>query len=423
MFDQLTAAVSSDVRSLLEGALEGKELTAKDAERLLTVQGLDFHALIAAADLARKRDCGDDVTYVVCRNINFTNVCYVGCSFCGFARHKDDKEESFDRSHEEILEKCANAVARGASEVCIQGGIHPNKNHEHYRDILKAVKAEYPDLHIHAYSPEEMDFAHKKSGMELSAYLQWLVDAGLGTMPGTAAEILDDEVRDILSPNKLKTDRWVEIIKAAHGIGLRSTSTLMYGHIEKPHHIAGHLDLLREIQKETGGFTEFVPLGFIHERNLLYNLLGSRPGPSMEEDLRIIAVSRLFLRPWITNIQVSWVKMGHKLGQMALSAGANDFGGTLMEESISRESGADHGENTPPEEFRRLIRELGRVPVERTTLYKTIQRFEDPALDPPSLEPEADVELSGPARWRKSLDQAREEGGPAAPNGAAAPAA
>ena len=419
MFEQLTAAVSSDVRGLLEGALEGKELSARDAERLLTVQGLDFHALIAAADLARKRDCGDDVTYVVCRNINFTNVCYVGCSFCGFARHKDDKEESFDRSHEEILAKCQNAIERGATEVCIQGGIHPNKNHEHYRDILKAVKAEYPDLHIHAYSPEEMDFAHKKSGMELPDYLQWLVDAGLGTMPGTAAEILDDEVRDILSPNKLKTDRWVEIIKAAHGIGLRSTSTLMYGHIEKPHHIAGHLDLLREIQKETGGFTEFVPLGFIHERNLLFNLLGSRPGPSMEEDLRMIAVSRLFLRPWITNIQVSWVKMGHKLGQMALSAGANDFGGTLMEESISRESGADHGENTPPEEFRRLIRELGRVPVERTTLYKTVRRFEDPALDPPSLEPEADVELAGPARWRKSLDKARASHS----DGSAAPAA
>jgi len=404
MFDQLTSAVSPDVRALLEGALEGRELSKADAERLLGVQGMDFHALIAAADLARQRDCGDDVSYVVCRNINFTNVCYVGCSFCGFARHKDDREEAFDRSHEEILAKCQDAIERGATEVCIQGGIHPNKNHEHYRDILRAVKTAYPDLHIHAYSPEEIDFGHKKSGMELSDYLQWLVDAGLGTMPGTAAEILDDEIRDVLSPNKLKTDRWVEIIKAAHGIGLRSTSTLMYGHIEKPHHIAGHLELLREIQKETGGFTEFVPLGFIHERNLLYNLMGARPGPSMEEDLRMIAVSRLFLRPHITNIQVSWVKMGHKLGQMALCAGANDFGGTLMEESISRESGADHGENTPPEEFRRLIREIGRVPVERTTLYQTVARFEDPALDPPSREPARDVDLSGPARWRKSLE-------------------
>ena len=406
MFEQLSSAVSTDVRVCLEGALEGRELTKTDAERLLGVSGMDFHALIAAADLARQRDCGDDVTYVVCRNINFTNVCYVGCSFCGFARHKDDKEEAFDRSHEEILAKCEDAIARGATEVCIQGGIHPNKDHHTYHDILQAIKAVYPDLHIHAYSPEEMDFGHKKSGLPLSEYLQWLVDAGLGTMPGTAAEILDDEIRDILSPNKLKTDRWVEIVKAAHGVGLRSTSTLMYGHIEKPHHIAGHLDLIREIQKETGGFTEFVPLGFIHERNLLYNLMGARPGPSMEEDLRMIAVARLFLRPHIQNIQVSWVKMGHKLGQMALCAGANDFGGTLMEESISRESGADHGENTPPEEFRRLIREIGRVPVERSTLYRTLRRFEDPALDPPSLEPAKGVDLSGPARWRKPVQGA-----------------
>ena len=407
MFDQLSSAISPTVRGLLEGALEGRELSAADAEVLLGAKGMDFHALIAAGDLARQRDCGDDVSYVVCRTINFKNVCYVGCSFCGFARHKDDKEEAFDRSHDEILAKCQNAIDRGATEVCIQGGIHPNKNHEHYRDILLAIKAVYPDLHIHAYSPEEMDFGHKKSGMELPAYLQWLVDAGLGTMPGTAAEILVDEVRDILSPNKLKTARWVEIIKAAHGIGLRSTSTLMYGHIEKPHHIAAHLDLIREIQKETGGFTEFVPLGFIHERNLLYNLMGARPGPSVEEDLRMVAVSRLFLRPHIKNIQVSWVKMGHKLGQMALCAGANDFGGTLMEESISRESGSDHGENTPPEEFRRLIRELGRVPVERTTLYETVQRFEDPALDPASREPSTEVDLSGPSRWRTSLEKAR----------------
>lgn len=417
MLQQLKNAVSDDVQRLLEGALNGKELSASDAERLLTVQGLDFHALIATADLARKQDCGDDVSYVVCRNINFTNICYVGCSFCGFARHKDDPVDAYDRSHEEILEKCKNAIERGATEVCIQGGIHPNKTHEHYRDILLAIKAVYPDLHIHAYSPEEIDFGHRKSGMKLEEYLQWLIDAGLGTMPGTAAEILDDEIRDILSPNKLKTARWVEIIKAAHKLGLRSTSTLMYGHIEKPQHIAAHLEILRDIQKETGGFTEFVPLGFIHERNLLYNLLGARPGPSMFEDLRMIAVSRLFLRPWITNIQISWVKMGHKLGEMALCAGANDFGGTLMEESISRESGSEHGENTPPEEFRRLIRDVGRVPVERTTLYAVVRRFEDPALDPVSLEPKKHVELSGPARSR------RLQSAPKPPRAAGAPAA
>ena len=406
MFEQLNHAVSSDVRHLLDGALAGDELSPQDAERLLTVEGLDFHALIAAADLARKQDCGDDVSYVVCRNINFTNICYVGCSFCGFARHKDDPVDAYDRSHEEILEKCQNAIERGATEVCIQGGIHPNKTHEDYRDILLAIKAVYPDLHIHAYSPEEIDFGHRKSGMKLEEYLQWLIDAGLGTMPGTAAEILDDEIRNILAPNKLMTDRWVEIVTAAHKLGLRSTSTLMYGHIEKPRHIAAHLELLREIQKETLGFTEFVPLGFIHERNLLYNLLGARPGPSMHEDIRMIAVSRLYLRPWITNIQISWVKMGHKLGQMALCAGANDFGGTLMEESISRESGSEFGENTPPEEFRRLIREVGRIPVERTTLYDIVQRFEDPALDPVSLEPVKKVDLSGPARSRRKLANA-----------------
>jgi FO synthase len=301
---------------------------------------------------------------------------------------------------EVILDKCRDAIARGASEVCIQGGIHPNKDHTHYHEILRTVKGAFPNLHIHAYSPEEIDFGQRKSGMPLAGYLQWLVDAGLGTMPGTAAEILDDEIRDILSPKKLKTARWEEIIRTAHGIGLRSSSTLMYGHIEERRHIAGHLELLRDIQKDTGGFTEFVPLGFIHERNMLYNFMGARPGPSMHEDLRMVAVSRLFLRPWITNIQISWVKMGHKLGQMALHAGANDFGGTLMEESISRESGSQHGENTSPEEFRRLIRECGRVPVERSTVYGVIQRFEDPALDPPSREPDAQRVLSGPARSR-----------------------
>ena len=304
-------------------------------------------------------------------------------------RHKDDAAEAYDHPMDVLLAKCENAVSRGATEVCIQGGIHPNKDHNHYREILASIKVAFPALHIHAFSPEEIDFGHKKSGMPLDEYLRWLVDAGLGTMPGTAAEILDDEVRAVLSPQKIRTDRWVEIVRAAHGIGLRSTSTLMYGHIEKPIQVARHLELLRDIQKETRGFTEFVPLGFIHERNMLYNLMGSRPGPSPLEDLRTLAVARLFLRPWITNIQISWVKMGPKLGQMGLCSGANDFGGTLMEESISRESGSMFGENTAPEDFRRLIREIGRVPVERSTLYKPLRRFEDPALDPPSLEPEA----------------------------------
>ena len=398
--DRLTANITPGVGRVLTRALDRQDLSADDAVLLLGAEGPDFHALCQTADLARCEDNGDDVSYVVCRNINFTNVCYIGCSFCGFARHKDDAEEAFDHPMEAILAKCADAIARGASEVCIQGGIHPNKDHTHYHEILTSIRGAFPDLHIHAYSPEEIDFGHKKSGMELHDYLRWLQDAGLGTIPGTAAEILDDEVRAVLSPKKLNTARWVEIVSAAHAVGLRSSSTLMYGHIEKPQHIANHLLLLRELQKQTGGFTEFVPLGFIHERNMLYNFMGSRPGPSVLEDLRMIAVARLVLRPYITNIQVSWVKMGPKVGQMALVAGANDFGGTLMEESISRESGSQHGENMPAEEFRRLIREMGRVPVERTTKYGTVRRFEDAALDPPSLEPSRSVELSGPQRQR-----------------------
>jgi CofH subfamily radical SAM domain protein len=202
------------------------------------------------------------------------------------------------------------------------------------------------------------------------------------------------------SPNKLKTERWVEIVEAAHSIGLRSTSTLMYGHIETVEHVANHLALLRSIQKRTGGFTEFVPLGFIHERNTLYNHMHARPGASMFEDLRMVAVARLFLRPWITNIQVSWVKMGIKLAQMGLCAGANDFGGTLMEESISRESGSQHGENTPAEDFRRYAREIDRTPVERSTTYEILRRFEDPAKDPASLEPDREKQISGPERFR-----------------------
>jgi FO synthase len=403
--DRLFADVDPLVAGALDAVLDGKELSTREAELLLETDGADFHALVRAADLARSEDNGDDVTFVVNRNMNFTNICYVGCSFCGFSRHKDE-EDAYDHPMEVLLEKAREAVARGATEVCIQGGIHPGKDHTHYREILEAVKGAFPDVHIHAFSPEEIDFGHRKSGMELADYLRWLVDAGLGTMPGTAAEILDDEVRAVISPNKLKKDRWVEIVTTAHSIGLPSSSTLMYGHIESTRHVAEHLSLLRDIQKQTGGFTEFVPLGFIHEKNVLFNHMRARPGSSMAEDVRLVAVARLFLRPWIRNIQVSWVKMGPKLAQLGLMAGANDFGGTLMEESISRESGADFGENLPPEEIRRLVRDVGRTPVERSTTYRVLRRFDDPEKDPPSREPRVEPELSGPTRWRLAQERA-----------------
>jgi len=404
--ERLFRDLEPELGGILERALEGRELEVADAVALLGAEGAGFHALLRAADVARREDVGDDVSFVVCRNLNFTNVCYVGCSFCGFARHRDEAD-AYDHPMELLLEKARDAVARGATELCIQGGIHPNKDHTHYREILATLKGAFPQLHLHAFSPEEIDWGHRKSGMALPDYLAWLVEAGLGTMPGTAAEILDDEVRQVVSPRKLRRDRWVEIVKTAHSIGLRSTSTLMYGHIESARHVAEHLALLREIQKETGGFTEFVPLGFIHERNTLFNHMGARPGSSMAEDLRLVAVARLMLRPFIRNVQVSWVKMGPKLAQMALLAGANDFGGTLMEESISRESGSHFGENLPPEEMRRLIREVGRPPVERSTTYRILRRFDDPAQDPPSLEPPRAVQLSGPARWRQQQERER----------------
>jgi len=401
--ERLLADVSPDVAAILDRALEGRELATEEAERLLAAEGADLFALTRAADVARREDVGDEVTFVVCRNVNFTNVCYVGCSFCGFARHRDEAD-AYDHPLETLLAKCRDAVARGATEVCIQGGIHPGKDHHDYRDLLLAIKRELPQLHIHAYSPEELDFGHRKSGMPLGEYLLWLKEAGLGTIPGTAAEILDDAVRRTISPNKLMRDRWVEIVKTAHAVGLRSSSTVMYGHVETPGHVARHMALLRDIQKETGGFTEFVPLGFIHEKNTLFNHMGARAGATAAEDLRLVAVGRLFLRPWIPNVQVSWVKMGPKLASVCLDAGANDLGGTLMEESISRESGANHGENLPAEAMRALARSVGRTPVERSTTYRVLRRFDDPEKDPPSLEPVREAELSGPARWR---DQGR----------------
>ena len=367
--ETLLRGTSAALRRILEASLEGRELTRGDAVTLLQAQGRDLQVLCNVADLARVEDVGDEVSYVVNRNINFTNICYVGCSFCGFSRHKHEAD-AYERGLDDIVERAQQAWERGASEVCIQGGIHPNKDGFWYREILEAIKSVLPDMHIHAFSPEELHFGVQKAdGMSLRDYLVMLRDAGLGSIPGTAAEILDDEIRRQLSPRKLKTARWLEIVRTAHEVGLRSSSTLMYGHIEGVEHVAAHLETLRDLQKETGGLTEFVPLGFIHSKTRLYLEQGSRPGSSMPEDLKLVAVARLFLRPWIKNIQVSWVKMGHKLAQMGLLSGANDFGGTLMEESISHAAGSEHGDHLEAQEIERLIRELGRTPYERTTTY------------------------------------------------------
>ena len=389
---------SAPVRSVLEKSLEGHELEHDDALDLLGASGRDLQVLCAVADSARFDDVGDEVSYVICRNINSTNICYVGCSFCGFARHKHD-EDAYDRGLDDVVARATEAWDRGASEVCIQGGIHPNKDGFWYREMIRAIKDVLPDMHIHAFSPEEIDFGVQKSGgMSVRDYLTMLKDEGLGSIPGTAAEILDDEIRQILSPRKLMTQRWIEIVTTAHEVGLRSSSTLMYGHIESPRHVAGHLELLRDLQKRTGGFTEFVPLGFIHHKTRLFQEEGARSGASTPEDLRLLAVARLFLRPYIKNVQISWVKMGLKLGQVGLMSGANDFGGTLMEESISKAAGSEHGDHVEVETIERLIREIGRTPYERTTTYGR-RKKSLAAAAPASLPQVARTEVAVPSGY------------------------
>jgi FO synthase len=364
----LLAAATPATAEALEAALAKRELSAADGEHLLTVGGDDLAALVRAADTARAADVGDDVTYVVNRNINWTNVCFVGCQFCAFAVHRKDAS-AYNHSLDDVLVKVQDAIDRGASEVCMQGGINPETDAFFYRDLLRAIKARHPQLHIHAFSPMEVMYGARRTGMTYRDYLAMLRDAGLGTVPGTAAEILDDDVREVLSHKKVDVRTWVDIITAAHELGIRSSSTVMYGHIETPGHVARHIALIRDLQKQTGGFTEFVPLRFIHTLTQLYTKGLVTPPPVGLLDLRVYAVSRLMLRGWIDNLQTSWVKLGTELAQLTLAAGCNDFGGTLMEESISKSAGADFGEYLPEAEIQALIRAAGRHPVQRNTTY------------------------------------------------------
>ncbi len=358
---------------LLERALCGNELGFEDGLTLLGAEGNDFLALLRAADVAREIDVGSQVTYVVNRNINFTNVCFVGCQFCAFARLRRDPDARTD-SIETVLAKVAEAVERGATEVCMQGGINPEMPPLFYRDLLLAIKREFPQIHIHAFSPMEIFYGARRAGMPYREFLTMLRAAGLGTIPGTAAEILDDSVRDVLSHKKVDVRSWIEIVTTAHEVGLRSSSTMMYGHIEQPHHIVRHIEILRTIQRRTGGFTEFVPLRFIHTYTALYQKGLVNPPPKGALDLKIYAFSRLMLRPLIVNIQTSWVKLGTELAQWSLATGCNDFGGTLMEEQISKSAGADAGEYLPVETIRSLILGMRRVPEERTTVYGKVIR-------------------------------------------------
>ncbi|HKV60972.1 MAG TPA: 5-amino-6-(D-ribitylamino)uracil--L-tyrosine 4-hydroxyphenyl transferase CofH [Candidatus Acidoferrum sp.] len=368
------------VREILHAAASGVELTFEQGLVLATAEGPALDALIAVADHLRREAVGDAITYVVNRNINFTNVCFVGCSFCGFGRGPG-ASDAYSLSLEEVVRRAREAWDRGATEVCIQGGLPRDLDGFFYRDLLRTIKQAIPAMHVHAFSPMEIDYGVVKTGMSLRDYLQMMKDEGLGSIPGTAAEILDDRVRQELSPNKLPAARWVEIITAAHELGIPTTSTMMYGHVEEPAHWVRHMLLLRAIQKRTGGFTEFVPLGFIHENTRLYRHGGARPGAKREEHLRVHALARILLHGAIKNLQVSWVKLGFETSLACLQAGANDFSGTLMEESISKAAGATFGEFVSPEEFRARIRSIGRIPAERTTTYKIRRLFDQPEQD------------------------------------------
>lgn len=380
------AECAPPVRDVLQSVLEGRELSFELGLRLATAAGADLEALVTVADYLRSETVGGTVTYVVNRNINFTNVCFVGCSFCGFGRggHASD---AYSLSFEEVVRRAGEAWDCGATEVCIQGGLPRDLDGFFYRDLLRAIKRTLPAMHVHAFSPMEIDYGVLKTGLPLRGYLQMMKDEGLGSIPGTAAEILDDRIRRQLSPNKLPVARWVEIISTAHELGIPTTSTMMYGHVEEPADWVRHLLLLRAIQKRTAGFTEFVPLGFIHQNTRLFKHGGARPGAARDEHRCVHALSRVLLHGAIGNIQVSWVKLGIETSLACLEAGANDFGGTLMEENISKAAGATFGEYVSPEEFRAHIRKIGRVPAERSTTYKIRRRFERREDDPSSTLP------------------------------------
>jgi len=370
-WDEINPRLNPSVRRSLERILEtqnGAGVSLEESYELAHADGDDLLGLLVAANMLRSELAGNIVTYVVNRNINFTNICFVGCKFCAFSRGPREHDTYF-LTLDQVAQKAVEAWQLGATEVCIQGGLPRNLPPFYYRDILRAVKKAVPQMHIHAFSPMEIVYGVELTGMPLADYLAMLRDNGLGTLPGTAAEILDDEVRHILSANKLSTAQWIEVIRAAHRCGIRTTSTMMYGHSETPEHWVRQMRLLSEIQSETGGFTEFVPLGFVHQNTLLFQQGLSRTGPTMAEHLKVHALSRLLLAGSINNIQVSWVKLNKQLSQLCLHAGANDYGGTLMEENISREAGATAGQYTSPEDFQNLILEIGRIPAERNTTY------------------------------------------------------
>ena len=377
--DSLFKNADSKIADILNKALSEKEITSEEGLALYNSEGMDFHLVGLVADELRKRRVGNIVTYVVNRNINFTNVCIKQCGFCAFSRDFRE-EEGYFLPTEEIVRRAKEAYQLGATEVCIQAGLPPDMEGSLYENICIAIKKEIPDIHIHGFSPEEVLYGASRSKTSISEYLKRLKDSGVNTLPGTAAEILDQKIRDKISPGRISVKDWIDIIKSAHKIGIKTTSTMMFGHVETLRDRVEHIAKIREIQKETKGFTEFVPLDFVHSEAPMFKHQlheGIKQGGSGKDVLLTHAIARIMLNNYIDNIQMSWVKEGQKMSQLLLMWGANDFGGTLINESISTSAGSEHGQLLRPKEIKRVVREIGRIPAERDTNYNILKRFED----------------------------------------------
>jgi len=366
------------IAEILNKAISGKDITSKEALSLFEAKGIDFQLVGRVADYLRRAKVGDTVTYVVNRNINFTNVCIKQCGFCAFSRDFRE-EEGYTLPIEEITRRAKEAHMYGATEVCVQAGLPPDMDAGLYENICKEIKIQVPDIHIHGFSPEEILYGAMRSNVSTKEYLSRLKEAGVDTIPGTAAEILNQKLRDKISPGRITVKEWTDVIKTAHKMGIKSTSTMMFGHLETNEDKANHLEIIRDIQKETGGFTEFVPLNFIFSEAPMYKHKlheGIKQGANSNDALLVHAISRIMLNNVIDNIQMSWVKEGPKFSQLLLNWGANDFGGTLINESISTAAGAQYGQLLRPKEIRHLIRDIGRIPAERDTTYQKIKKFE-----------------------------------------------